>query len=119
MLQKSGGGYPVRVVVARIFKNKIMNKDDLSTNVQQTLFSLPEAKTLLDTGLTCNSCEHRQRWQCNSKVFQYCGVRKSKRTHNGLLKIKCKDSACPVYKRRNRTIPSVFRLGRKKRVWKR
>jgi hypothetical protein len=48
--------------------------------------------------LTCNSCDHRQRWQCNSKVFQYCGVRKSKRTDNGLLKIKCKTPACPLYK---------------------
>lgn len=47
--------------------------------------------------LTCNTCEHRQRWQCNSKVFQYCGIRKSNRTTNGLLKIKCKDIACPLY----------------------
>jgi len=48
-------------------------------------------------GLTCNSCEHRQRWKCNSKVFQYCGVRNSNRTHNGLLKIKCKNGACSLY----------------------
>ncbi len=75
-----------------------MNTDNLSTNVQQTLFSLPDAKPLLGGGLTCNSCEHRQRWQCNSKVFQYCGVRKSNRTENGLLKIKCKDAACALYK---------------------
>lgn len=46
---------------------------------------------------TCLTCEHRQRWNCNSKVFQYCGVRKSKRTDNGLLKIKCKDKACEMY----------------------
>lgn len=75
-----------------------MNTDDLSTNVQLTLFSMPDAKPLLGAGLTCNSCEHRQRWQCNSKVFQYCGVRKSNRTENGLLKIKCKDAACSLYK---------------------
>lgn len=75
-----------------------MNKDDLNTDVQPTLFSLPDAKPLLGAGLTCNSCEHRQRWQCNSKVFQYCGVRKSNRTNNGLLKIKCKDAACQLYK---------------------
>ena len=56
-----------------------------------------DGKPLLGAGLTCNSCEHRQRWQCNSKVFQYCGVRKSNRTENGLLKIKCKDAACPLY----------------------
>ena len=48
--------------------------------------------------LTCNSCEHRQRHQCNSKVFQYCGIRKSNRTNNGLLKIKCKTTACALYK---------------------
>jgi len=49
-------------------------------------------------GLTCNTCEHRQRWRYNSKVFQYCGVRKSNRTDNGLLKIKCKTPACLQYK---------------------
>lgn len=43
---------------------------------------------------TCRNCEHRQRWECNSKVFQYCAIRKSNRTNNGLLKIKCKDLAC-------------------------
>lgn len=75
-----------------------MDKDDLTTNAQSTLFALPDANPLLGAGLTCNSCEHRQRWQCNSKVFQYCGVRKSNRTDNGLLKIKCKDAACPLYK---------------------
>jgi len=46
---------------------------------------------------TCKDCEHRQRWECNSKVFQYCGVRKSNLTNNGLLKIKCKDKACPLF----------------------
>jgi hypothetical protein len=55
------------------------------------------SKGVVGAGLTCNSCEHRQRWECNSKVFQYCGVRKSNRTDNGLLKIKCKDAACPLY----------------------
>lgn len=47
---------------------------------------------------TCKTCIHRQRWECNSKVFQYCAVRKSKRTQNGLLKIKCKQAACDLYK---------------------
>lgn len=46
---------------------------------------------------TCKDCEHRQRWECNSKVFQYCGIRKSNRTTNGLLKIKCKDKACALF----------------------
>ena len=59
------------------------------------LFDVPETHN----GLTCKTCEHRQRWQCNSKVFQYCGVRKSNRTGNGLLKIKCKTKACSLYKK--------------------
>jgi hypothetical protein len=47
---------------------------------------------------TCLDCEYRERHQCNSKVFQYCGIRKSNRTNNGLLKIKCKDAACSLFK---------------------
>ena len=46
---------------------------------------------------TCRTCEHRQRWECRSKIFQYCGVRKSNRTDNGLLKIKCKNKVCGLY----------------------
>ena len=63
---------------------------------QYQLHQFPDIGKLV--GLTCNTCEHRQRWKCNGKVFQYCGVRKSKRTGNGLLKIKCKDAACLSYK---------------------
>jgi len=48
---------------------------------------------------TCKDCVHRQRWQCNSKVIQYCGIRKSNRTNNGLLKIKCKDKSCNLFKK--------------------
>ena len=44
------------------------------------------------------TCEYRQRWQCGGSVIQYCSVRKSKRTENGLLKIKCKNQACMLYK---------------------
>lgn len=47
---------------------------------------------------TCRSCDHRERWQCGGSVIQYCGARKSKRTDNGLLKIKVTDPACPLYK---------------------
>lgn len=47
--------------------------------------------------LTCNTCKHRQRWECGTKVIQYCGIRKSNRTVNKLLKIKCKDKACTLY----------------------
>lgn len=46
---------------------------------------------------TCLSCEHRQRHQFGSKIIQYCGIRKSNRTDNGLLKIKCKDQACTKF----------------------
>lgn len=51
-----------------------------------------------EKGLTCRTCEHRERWQCGGSVIQYCGVRKSRRTDNGLLKIKVTMPACPVYK---------------------
>ncbi len=60
------------------------------------LFDTDKHKTEIKN--TCKDCEHRQRWQCNSKVFQYCGARKSNRTNNGLLKIKCKDKACNLFK---------------------
>ena len=60
-----------------------------------------QPKNKSDVSLTCNSCEHRQRHQCNSKVFQYCGIRKSNRTNNGFLKIKCKTTACALYKATN------------------
>jgi len=59
------------------------------------LFEIEEKP--LDVKNTCRNCENRQRWECNSKVFQYCGVRKSNRTNNGLLKIKCKDNACSLF----------------------
>lgn len=66
------------------------NKKDDTTQLE--LFTKPFSK------LTCNSCERRQRWECNNKVFQYCGIRKSNLTNNGLLKIKCKTAACALYK---------------------
>lgn len=62
----------------------------------EKLFEIEE--TVPEKTETCLNCEHRQRWECNSKVFQYCGVRKSNRTANGLLKIKCKDKACLSFK---------------------
>lgn len=64
----------------------------------ETLFNL-DPKPLDKIENTCKDCEHRQRWECNSKVFQYCGARKSNRTNNGLLKIKCKDAACLLFKK--------------------
>lgn len=46
----------------------------------------------------CRTCAHRQRWHCGGSIIQYCGVRKSKRTRNGLLKIKVTLPACALYK---------------------
>lgn len=59
------------------------------------LFELPEETT---TNETCRNCEHRERWQCGSKVIQYCGVLKSNRTSNGKKKIKVTDKACLSFK---------------------
>lgn len=47
---------------------------------------------------TCRTCVHRQRWECGGRVIQYCGVRRSGRTFNGLLKIKVTNQACKLYK---------------------
>jgi len=52
---------------------------------------------VLATGRTCNKCMHNEGWQCNSKVFHYCKARRSNRTSNGLLKIRCKDKACELF----------------------
>lgn len=60
------------------------------------LFDTPEDKKA--DSFTCRSCDNRERWQCGGSVIQYCGVRKSNRTENGLLKIKVTDVACPLYK---------------------
>lgn len=35
--------------------------------------------------------------ECGARVIQYCGVRKSNRTYNGLLKIKVTNPACMAY----------------------
>ncbi|MBQ3690165.1 MAG: hypothetical protein II937_09970 [Bacteroidales bacterium] len=45
----------------------------------------------------CRTCEHREPWQCGSKIIQYCRKLKSNRTDNGLKKIKCKQQACIYY----------------------
>lgn len=52
---------------------------------------------------TCRTCAYRQRWECGSKIIQYCEAIKSRRTENGLKKIKCKDAACSLYKDINET----------------
>jgi hypothetical protein len=62
---------------------------------QQTLlFDLPLPIEVTDT---CRHCANRQPWGCGGSIIQYCGVRKSNRTKNGLLKIKVTDQACPAF----------------------
>ena len=56
--------------------------------------------TLSEFSGTCKTCEHRQRHQMGSKIIQYCGTRISNRTQNGLLKIKCKNKSCHLYKKK-------------------
>lgn len=71
----------------------------------ELLFELPEQTELIQRipdelkGKTCNTCVHRERHQMGGSIIQYCGIRKSKRTENGLLKIKCKMQACSSYKK--------------------
>ncbi len=66
---------------------------------ENLLFDTSKFNKETHIGETCNNCKHRQRWQCNSVVVQYCGVRKSNRTENRLLKIKCKTQACPLFEK--------------------
>lgn len=44
------------------------------------------------------TCIHRQRWECGGRVIQYCRIRNSNRTFNGLLKIKVTNPACVYYR---------------------
>ncbi len=46
---------------------------------------------------TCLSCRHRERREYGNSIIQYCGIIKSNRTENGLLKIKCKKQACDLW----------------------
>ena len=48
----------------------------------------------------CRTCQNRQSWEVSrsGKRIQYCGVIKSNRTFNGLLKIKVTNDACSQYK---------------------
>jgi hypothetical protein len=63
----------------------------------ENLEMFPDMPAAPEPTAFCSTCGHRQRWQCNSKVIQYCGVRKSNRTQNGLLKIKVHYPACEFY----------------------
>lgn len=46
----------------------------------------------------CRTCAHREPWEAGGRTVQYCGIRKSKRTDNGLLRIKVTNPACAAYK---------------------
>lgn len=48
------------------FETGCIKASCFDANAQPTLFQVPE----IDAP-TCNSCEHRERWGYNSKVFQY------------------------------------------------
>lgn len=54
---------------------------------------------------TCRECANRQRWQADhaNTIQQYCGVRRSNRTRNGLLKIKCNQAACCLFQAEEKT----------------
>lgn len=57
------------------FETGCIKASCFDANAQPTLFQVPA----IDAP-TCNSCEHRERWGYNSKVFQWC-----------------KDVACSLY----------------------
>jgi len=70
-----------------------MDLDNMTASDMETLFDITEHQN----SKTCRDCAHRQRWQCGSKVIQYCGARKSNRTENKLLKIKAGNPACNLF----------------------
>lgn len=46
----------------------------------------------------CRTCKHKIFITYRSgKRFHYCSLHKNARTHNGLLKVKCKREACEAY----------------------
>jgi hypothetical protein len=47
----------------------------------------------------CGSCVHIEKWEYGStRCGFYCNAVKSKKTTNGLLKVKCKNTACDLFK---------------------
>lgn len=50
--------------------------------------------TLVINNNKCGKCKHIERHEYRSKIIHYCGIRKSNRTSNGKLKVKCKNTAC-------------------------
>ena len=64
----------------------------------ELLFEIPSKLQDKFPGKSCLHCENRQRHQKGGSIIQYCGVRKSNRTENKLLKIKAKNPACEQFK---------------------
>lgn len=62
-----------------------------------SLFKDTDLNDTLVNNNNCGKCKHIERHQCCSKIIFYCGIRKSKRTSNGLLKVKCKTTACAFF----------------------
>ena len=51
---------------------------------------------------TCRTCKHCQRWELNdhsTKIVQSCALQKSRRTGNGLKRIKVNNPACALYEK--------------------
>lgn len=71
-----------------------LHKANVGSSAVGLLFDVQPIKTE-----TCLTCKHRERHQCGGSIIQYCGVRKSNRTYNGQLKIKCKTPACSSFKK--------------------
>lgn len=63
----------------------------------KTLFDIPIKKPE-PRKEKCKTCEYAERWECGGSFFWYCRAIKSKRTNNGLLKIKAGQTACDKYK---------------------
>jgi hypothetical protein len=68
------------------------------------LFDLPAVTVPLcsERKEKCKNCQHIQRWRNeyvseSHQVNFYCGIQKSGRTNNGLLKVKCKNAACEYF----------------------
>jgi hypothetical protein len=48
----------------------------------------------------CGECANIIKQECGGSYFFYCSVRTSGRTENGLLKVKCKNTACFAFRKR-------------------
>ena len=64
----------------------------------KTLFNTDDLIVEKPKGKQCRTCKYLQKWACGGSFFFYCEIRKSNRTQNGLLKVKCKNEACNAYK---------------------